>query len=103
MLDDLPAIRGPAIICIQAGNVNTGALDPADAICEHVRRSDAWVHFGDAETKRRVIAAVQAQGTCWCGGSVWQGTVAIGHMVLAPRCGRFGSFVGGHPSDGLLL
>jgi glutamate/tyrosine decarboxylase-like PLP-dependent enzyme len=25
----LPEIRGPAIVCIQAGNVNTGAVDPA--------------------------------------------------------------------------
>ena len=31
------------------------------------------VSFGDAETTRRVIAALQADGTCWCGGRIWQG------------------------------
>lgn len=35
------------------------------------------VSFGDAETTRRVVAAIQADGTCWCGGTVWQGQVAM--------------------------
>jgi glutamate/tyrosine decarboxylase-like PLP-dependent enzyme len=212
--DALPAISGPTIVCIQAGNVNTGAFDPAAEICAAAHESGAWVHvdgafglwaaaapgrahlmagvshadswatdahkwlnvpydcglafcrepqhlraamstsaayliegdqrepyhytpemsrrargieiwsalrslgrsgladmiertcryaarfadglaaagfsvlndvvlnqvlvsFGDAETTRRVIAAVQADGTCWCGGTVWQGQTAM--------------------------
>ena len=35
------------------------------------------VSFGDAETTQRVIAAIQADGTCWCGGTVWQGRTAM--------------------------
>lgn len=35
------------------------------------------VSFGDAEMTRRVVAAIQADGTCWCGGTVWQGHVAM--------------------------
>jgi glutamate/tyrosine decarboxylase-like PLP-dependent enzyme len=35
------------------------------------------VSFGDAESTRRTIAAVQAEGTCWCGSSVWQGQTAM--------------------------
>jgi len=35
------------------------------------------VSFGDAETTRRVIAAIQSDGTCWCGGTVWQGRTAM--------------------------
>jgi len=35
--DSLPAIDGPTIICIQAGNVNTGAFDPAAEICINAR------------------------------------------------------------------
>jgi len=35
------------------------------------------VSFGDEETTRRVIAGVQADGTCWCGGTVWQGQAAM--------------------------
>lgn len=46
--DALPAITGPAIVCTQAGNVNTGAFDPVDDICERVRGSGAWVHVDAA-------------------------------------------------------
>jgi glutamate/tyrosine decarboxylase-like PLP-dependent enzyme len=35
------------------------------------------VSFGEAELTRRVIAAVQADGTCWAGGTVWQGRAAM--------------------------
>jgi glutamate/tyrosine decarboxylase-like PLP-dependent enzyme len=35
------------------------------------------VSFGDAETTRRVIAELQEDGTCWCGGTVWQGHTAM--------------------------
>ena len=35
------------------------------------------VAFGDAETTQRVIAALQAEGTCWCGTTVWQGQTAM--------------------------
>lgn len=30
------------------------------------------VSFGDDEINTRVIDAVQAEGTCWCGGTVWR-------------------------------
>lgn len=35
------------------------------------------VSFGDAETTERIIAAIQMDGTCWCGGTVWQGRTAM--------------------------
>lgn len=35
------------------------------------------VTFGDAETTRRIIADIQSDGTCWCGGTEWQGRVAM--------------------------
>jgi glutamate/tyrosine decarboxylase-like PLP-dependent enzyme len=43
-----PSISAPAIVCIQAGNVNTGAFDPAAEICEIARSCDAWVHVDGA-------------------------------------------------------
>ena len=46
--DALPTITGPAIVCIQAGNVNTGAFDPARAICEWAQSHRAWVHVDGA-------------------------------------------------------
>ena len=35
------------------------------------------VSFGDGKTTARVIEAVQADGTCWCGGTEWHGTPAM--------------------------
>jgi glutamate/tyrosine decarboxylase-like PLP-dependent enzyme len=46
--DKLPEISGPTIVCIQAGNVNTGAFDPAGEICRIAKASGAWVHVDGA-------------------------------------------------------
>jgi glutamate/tyrosine decarboxylase-like PLP-dependent enzyme len=44
----MPPVDGPTIVCIQAGNVNTGAFDPADAIASHLRGTGAWLHVDGA-------------------------------------------------------
>jgi glutamate/tyrosine decarboxylase-like PLP-dependent enzyme len=46
--DALPALNGPTIVCVQAGNVNTGAFDPIDEICHRARAAGAWVHVDGA-------------------------------------------------------
>jgi len=46
--DALPPIAGPTIVCIQAGNVNTGAFDPVGEICDAVGEANAWVHVDGA-------------------------------------------------------
>ncbi len=46
--DLLPHNFGPAIICIQSGNVNTGAFDPAAEICLKAKEAGAWVHVDGA-------------------------------------------------------
>lgn len=46
--DALPAMSGPTIVCIQAGNVNTGAFDPATEIIAKAHASGAWVHVDGA-------------------------------------------------------
>ena len=38
----------PTIVCAQAGNVNTGAFDPLDAIADVARRHQAWLHVDGA-------------------------------------------------------
>jgi glutamate/tyrosine decarboxylase-like PLP-dependent enzyme len=43
-----PKIAPPAIVCIQSGNVNTGAFDPAERICALARDAGAWVHVDGA-------------------------------------------------------
>jgi aromatic-L-amino-acid decarboxylase len=35
------------------------------------------VSFGSPEETARVVAAIQEDGTCWCGGTVWQGRDAM--------------------------
>ena len=46
--DALPGLRGPAIVCTQAGNVNSGAFDPVGMVCDAVRADDVWVHVDGA-------------------------------------------------------
>jgi len=47
-VDSLPPLSGPTIVLAQAGNVNTGAFDPIDEICEIAHRAGAWVHVDGA-------------------------------------------------------
>ena len=44
----MPAISGPTIVCLQAGNVNTGAFDPAHEIIPRAHEAEAWVHVDGA-------------------------------------------------------
>lgn len=46
--DRLPRLQGPSIVCLQAGNVNTGACDPFTAVIEPAHRDGAWVHVDGA-------------------------------------------------------
>ena len=44
----ISTLSAPAIICVQAGNVNTGAFDPTGEICAMAQASDSWVHVDGA-------------------------------------------------------
>ncbi len=46
--DALPALDERTLLCIQAGNVNTGAFDPAEEICARAREAGSWVHVDGA-------------------------------------------------------
>jgi glutamate/tyrosine decarboxylase-like PLP-dependent enzyme len=46
--DALPELSGPTIVCIQAGNVNTGSFDPAGEISQAAHAAGAWVHVDGA-------------------------------------------------------
>ena len=47
-VDDLPKISGPTIVCLQAGNINTGAFDPFEPIIDLVHAAGGWVHVDGA-------------------------------------------------------
>lgn len=70
--DAFPRLAGPSIVCIQAGNVNTGAFDPAREICALAHEAGAWVHvdgaFGlwaAAAPERAHLAAGVADADSW--------------------------------------
>jgi len=46
--DALPPMDSQTILCLQAGNVNTGAFDAAAAICPIARAAGAWIHVDGA-------------------------------------------------------
>jgi len=46
--DKLPKLSERAIVCIQAGNVNSGSFDPAAEICRRAQEQGAWVHVDGA-------------------------------------------------------
>lgn len=44
----LDALDGPTIVCLQAGNVNSGAFDPFEKLIPICRAANAWVHVDGA-------------------------------------------------------
>lgn len=45
---DLPAFDDRTLVITQAGNVNSGAFDPFNEICEAAQAANAWVHVDGA-------------------------------------------------------
>ena len=45
--EKIPVTQGPTILCLQAGNVNTGAFDPIEEICRN-KKENVWVHIDGA-------------------------------------------------------
>jgi glutamate/tyrosine decarboxylase-like PLP-dependent enzyme len=61
--DSLPPLTAQTIICVQAGNVNTGAFDPFTEICERVHAAGGWVHVDGAFGLWAITATVTAHLT----------------------------------------
>ena len=87
--------RGIEIWAALASLGRRGLADLVERCCRHATRfaeglraagfevlnevvlNQVLVSFGDDATTRRVIAALQADGTCWCGGTVWHERAAM--------------------------
>jgi len=77
--DRFPALSGPAIVCLQAGNVNTGAVDPLVDLCERAHAANAWVHvdgaFGlwaaAAPQRARLVAGIERADSWATDGHKW--------------------------------
>ena len=63
--------------CALAQRFAAGLRAAGYAVLNEVVLNQVLVSFGDAEATRRVIAEVQRDGTCWCGGTTWQGQSAM--------------------------
>jgi glutamate/tyrosine decarboxylase-like PLP-dependent enzyme len=63
--------------CRHAKRFATGLEKAGFQILNDVMINQVLVSFGDAETTQKVITAIQEDGTCWCGGTVWQGQTAM--------------------------
>ncbi len=48
LADGLPALDNRTLVIAQAGNVNTGAFDPLEAIGDQARSAGAWLHIDGA-------------------------------------------------------
>jgi glutamate/tyrosine decarboxylase-like PLP-dependent enzyme len=70
---------GPTIVCLQAGNVNTGACDDLRAATAVARRHDAWVHVdgafglwaGASPTRAHLVDGVDLADSWSCDGHKW--------------------------------
>jgi glutamate/tyrosine decarboxylase-like PLP-dependent enzyme len=63
--------------CRHARRFAGGLREAGHEILNDVVLNQVLVRFRDDETTRRVVAALQEDGTCWCGGTVWQGRTAM--------------------------
>ena len=63
--------------CRYARQFASGLEAAGFTILNEVELNQVLVSFGDDERTRAVIQAVQRDGTCWCGGSFWQGRAAM--------------------------
>ena len=80
-LDRVLASRpaGPTVVFLQAGNVNTGAIDDLRGGCEAARRHGAWVHVDGAfglwaaasPTTRHLTDGIELADSWSCDGHKW--------------------------------
>ncbi len=70
---------GPTIVCLQAGNVNTGACDDLDDACQAAHRRGAWVHVDGAfglwaaasPSTRHLVAGIDRADSWAADGHKW--------------------------------
>jgi glutamate/tyrosine decarboxylase-like PLP-dependent enzyme len=63
--------------CRHAARFADGLIAAGYPVLNDVVLNQVLVSFGDAQRTRDVIGRIQDEGTCWCGGTVWQGHTAM--------------------------
>jgi glutamate/tyrosine decarboxylase-like PLP-dependent enzyme len=72
-------VTAPTIVCLQAGNVNSGACDDLATACEVVRHHGAWVHVDGAfglwaaasASMRHLVAGIEQADSWAVDGHKW--------------------------------
>src|ERR1700730_10801982 len=63
--------------CRQARRFADGLRAAGYEVLNDVVLNQVLVAFGNAEQTQRTVEAIQQDGTCWCGGTVWKGRSAM--------------------------
>jgi len=63
--------------CRQAEQFAAALTEAGFTVLNEVMLNQVLVQFGDAAHTQQVIRAIQEEGVCWCGGTVWQGKPAM--------------------------
>jgi threonine aldolase len=63
--------------CRHATRFAEGLSAAGFEILNDVVLNQVLVSFGTPERTQQVISALQQEGTCWCGNTVWQGRTAM--------------------------
>ena len=87
--DRLPKLDDRTILCLQAGEVNTGEFDPFVPLIEAARRADAWVHvdgaFGlwaRASSRRALTDGIEGADSWTTDGHKWLNTPYDGAVAI---------------------
>ncbi|WP_312027009.1 pyridoxal-dependent decarboxylase [Pseudomonas sp. J452] len=85
----LPALDDLSILCLQAGEVNTGEFDPFAELIPRAKAAGAWVHvdgaFGlwaRASSSAQLSAGVELADSWTCDGHKWLNTPYDGAMAI---------------------
>jgi aromatic-L-amino-acid decarboxylase len=105
--DALPPLDERTIVCLQAGNVNTGAFDPAADVVARAQRAGAWVHVDGAFGLWARAAASLAPLVAGLEGAdfeVWAALLSLGRDGLRDlverTCGHARRFADALRADG---
>jgi glutamate/tyrosine decarboxylase-like PLP-dependent enzyme len=63
--------------CRQASRFGAALRAAGFEVLNQIFLNQVLVSFGTPEQTQATIAAIQQDGTCWCGGTVWQGRTAM--------------------------
>jgi glutamate/tyrosine decarboxylase-like PLP-dependent enzyme len=63
--------------CRMATRIADALRDAGHEVLNEVVLNQVLVSFGDADVTSRVVSAIQEDGTCWCGPTVWKARAAM--------------------------